>query len=129
MISEIVIGVAIAVVTAGSSYIFGRRRSESDILKNSADIEKSNAESAKISTENKLAQVELFDKLNDTLTEQNERLLKSNSVLIDQNRKLLKYIKSLEDRIAKLEEEVKNERALGRNSCANAETCENRING
>jgi len=116
--------IALAIVT----YFLGRRKNNSEITLNKANAAKNKAEADKLNTENKLAEVELFDKLNNSLTEQNERLLqsneklvKSNETLIAQNKKLLKQIGALEDRISALEERVNATR------CDNAPDCSNRV--
>ena len=82
-----------------ASYIFGRR-------KNKADIKKTNAEAEKLETENKLEQVELFEKINKILAVQNE--------------KYEKYIKELEERIIELESLVK-QYAQEKSDCNNCE--------
>lgn len=117
-----------ATILALISYFLGRRKNNSEIKKTEADTIKSGAEAEKIDTENKIAQVELFDKLNKTLTEQNEKLLisndklvKSNETLIRQNKLLLKQVGSLEERLSILERNFENTR------CNNAPDCENRI--
>ena len=83
-----------------ASYVFGRR-------KNKADIKKTNAEAEKLETENKLEQVELFEKINKILAVQNE--------------KYEKYIKELEARIIELESLVK-QYASEKTNCDNCET-------
>jgi hypothetical protein len=116
--------IALAIVT----YFLGRRKNNSEVALNNTNAAKNKAEADKLITENKLAEVELFDKLNSSLTEQNERLLqsneklvKSNETLISQNKKLLKQIGALEERISALEERV------NITKCENAPECPNRV--
>ena len=79
---DVVVGIVGCVLLSIVTYFLGRRKNNSEIKKNEADIIKSGAEAEKLDTENKIAQVELFDKLNKTLTEQNEKLLISNDKLV-----------------------------------------------
>ena len=112
--------IALAIIT----YFLGRRKNNSDIRRNEADIVKSEAEAEKLDTENKIMQVDLFEKLNKTLLEQNnillasnEKLVKSNELVTAQNKKLLKEVSEIKDRLEIIE---------SRFSCADAATCLNR---
>lgn len=102
-------------------YVIAKRKIKSE-------IGKTNAETDKIKTENKLIHIESFEKLNRLLDEQNikliesnERLIKSNENLMCQNKKLMKNISLLEERISKIEEDSK------LRNCNNAPGCLNRI--
>jgi hypothetical protein len=123
-----ILGIIGIVVSSILTYFFTRKKNNSDINLNNANAARNKAEAIKLNTENKLAEVELFDKLNNSLTEQNERLLqsneklvKSNETLISQNKKLLKQIGALEERISALEEKV------NFTKCDNAPECPNRV--
>ena len=69
----IILGIVGSVLLSIVTYFLGRRKNNSEIKKNEADVIKSGAEAEKLDTENKIAQVELFDKLNKTLTESKQR--------------------------------------------------------
>lgn len=118
-----ILGFIAAIILAVLTYIFGRRESTSRVRKNDAESNKLKEESARISTDNRMAEIEAFNKINRSLLEQNERLLKSNDrlvatneTLIAQNKKLLKQVGALEERLD----------ALERQACVNAPNCENK---
>lgn len=108
-----------AFILAYFTYKLGKKKNDSETTKNIVDAEKSRAEIMKLETDNKLSQVELFDKLNNVLAEQNAKLLSSNKVLIRQNEKLIKHIESVEKRVVVLEELLENSQCLEASKCIN----------
>ena len=118
---DILLGCIASIILAYVTFQWGKRKNESEINKNLVDAEKGRIEIMKLETDNKLAQVDLFDRLNNSLTEQNEKLLASNQVLIDQNKKLIKYIGEVDKRVVVLENLLENLQ------CMTAPVCVNRI--
>ena len=118
---DILLGCIASIILAYVTFELGRRKNDSEINKNLVDAEKGRVEILKLETDNKLAQVDLFDKLNNALTEQNEKLLASNQILIEQSEKLIKYIRDVDKRVLVLEG------LLDNLQCITAPKCVNRI--
>ena len=135
---EAVLGALALILVTIIGYVFGRRKNTSEIKKNEADTKKSEIEADKLDTENKIMQVELFERLNGSLEKQinillesnkeltlqsekllesNKELAKTNETLISQNKKLFKEVRIHGDRIKVLESKF---------SCGSAATCINK---
>jgi hypothetical protein len=125
---EYLISLATTALAIVLTYVFTRKKNESDIVLNEASAQKSLAEAHKIDAEQKIMQVKLFNDLNNALSSQNEKLLESNEklsksheTLINQNKQLLKQVSDLGSRLQAIELKFKN------SICDNAPNCKNRL--
>jgi len=85
--TELLIGGAVTIVTSVVTYLIGSNKAN-------AEVRKLNAEAGQIELDNRLDEVELFEKIN--------------KVLVEQNEKHEAYIKRLEGRISELEILIEN---------------------